>query len=178
MEHCYSVQGQSDKHIDFGTHEVADISAPTFHYGIIWFRWSLSSVASLHSGTIKYWVLCIWRGFLLSMFRNKDYQYTTMCIIHILEIQSMMYIKCFFLMYQHFTTAYIMRSWDNPQACIIQENATTDYLSSLQWKMCYLFVCSVWKTAFPPSTSPHQDFIDFSNSNLLLSHHHLNNLLC
>lgn len=35
MEHCCSVQGQSDKHIDFGTHEVADISAPTFHYGII-----------------------------------------------------------------------------------------------------------------------------------------------
>lgn len=68
MEHCYSVQGQSDKHIDFGTHEVADISAPTFHYGIIWFRWSLSSVPSVHSGTsesVGYgfqgdtWCLCL-----------------------------------------------------------------------------------------------------------------------
>lgn len=39
VEHCCSLQGQSDKHIDFGTHEVADTvslqSAPTFHYGII-----------------------------------------------------------------------------------------------------------------------------------------------
>lgn len=35
MEHRYSVQGQSDKHIDFGTHEATHISAPTSHYGII-----------------------------------------------------------------------------------------------------------------------------------------------
>ena len=35
MEHWFSVQGQSDKHIDFATRKVADIYAPTFHYGII-----------------------------------------------------------------------------------------------------------------------------------------------
>lgn len=35
MEYCYSVQGQSDKHIEFGTREVGDISAATFYYGII-----------------------------------------------------------------------------------------------------------------------------------------------
>lgn len=47
MERCYSVQGQSDKHIDFGTYEVAALPAPTFHYSIIAFRWSLSSVPSV-----------------------------------------------------------------------------------------------------------------------------------
>lgn len=50
MEHWFSVQGQSDKHIDFATRKVADISAPTFHYGIIWFSSNLSSVPSFHSG--------------------------------------------------------------------------------------------------------------------------------
>lgn len=38
MEHCSSVRGQSDKHIDFGTHEAADIAAPTFHCVIISFK--------------------------------------------------------------------------------------------------------------------------------------------
>lgn len=78
MENCYSVQGQSDKHIDFGTHEVADISAPSFHYGIIWFRWRLSSVASFRWHLIGCRV-CVSRGYLLPVLREYMIINTVQC---------------------------------------------------------------------------------------------------
>lgn len=72
MEHCYSVQGQSDKHIDFGTHEVWDMSAPTFHYPIIWFTWGFSSVAKFQSGTSWNVEYCGFEEYLLVKLRKKN----------------------------------------------------------------------------------------------------------
>lgn len=144
------VQGQSDKHIDFGTHEVADISAPTFHYGIIWFRWSLSSVASFRSGTswnVGYHAfqddICLpcSEKKLLSIERNN------------------------FCVYQH------SRNCLNWFCHIGQSRSRSERFDA--W-----FVCLVWKTAFPLFTNPHQDFVLVSNSNLLLAHSHFNNLPC
>lgn len=72
---------------------------------------------------------------------------------------------------------------ENPQACIIQENAWTDCVSSvtfqlLLWEFAHWFVCSGWKTAFPTCTSPHWDFVAVFNSDLLLAPGHFNNVLC
>lgn len=85
MEHCYSVQGQSDKHIDFGTHEVWDMSAPTFHYPIIWFTWSFSSVARFQSGTSWNVEYCGFEEYLLVKLRKKYYQYSAIWITHLLK---------------------------------------------------------------------------------------------
>ncbi len=156
MEHCYSVQGQSDKHIDFGTHEVADISAPTFHYGIIWFRWSLSSVASFHSGTS--WNVG-YRAFqediCFPCSEKKDHQYSALpfCVSA----------------FHHCSHNEIMRessSMHYSRNCL-NWFCRIGQSSSCSERFDVWFVCLVWKPDFPLSTNPHPESVSVSNLNLL-----------
>lgn len=111
-------------------------------------------------------------------------------IINTAQCDSPIYLKCkmwralsFFFIYQHFTTTDAMRLYGNAKTYITQEIASSDWASCpaiqpLRWNLCFCISVWFWKTAFPPSTSPHHGFMSVSNSNLLLACGHFNNLLC